>query len=97
MKATGIVRRIDDLGRVVIPKEIRRAMRIREGDPLEIYTTENGVMFKRYRPELVSDIKAMREKCTDVVWGMNHPEKARELNDLFEKIINIVEQSEDDF
>ena len=40
MKATGIVRRIDDLGRVVIPKEIRRTMRIREGDPLEIYTRE---------------------------------------------------------
>ena len=41
MKATGIVRRIDDLGRVVIPKEIRRTMRIREGDPLEIYTAKN--------------------------------------------------------
>ena len=40
MKATGIVRRIDDLGRVVIPKEIRRTMRIREGDPLEIYTRD---------------------------------------------------------
>lgn len=40
MKATGIVRRIDDLGRVVIPKEIRRTLAIREGDPLEIYTTE---------------------------------------------------------
>jgi len=42
MKATGIVRRIDDLGRVVIPKEIRRTMRIREGDPLEIYTSREG-------------------------------------------------------
>ena len=42
MKATGIVRRIDDLGRVVIPKEIRRTMRIREGDPLEIYTDSDG-------------------------------------------------------
>ena len=42
MKATGIVRRIDDLGRVVIPKEIRRTMRIREGDPLEIYTSRDG-------------------------------------------------------
>ena len=42
MKATGIVRRIDDLGRVVIPKEIRRTMRIREGDPLEIYTSLQG-------------------------------------------------------
>ena len=49
MKATGIVRRIDDLGRVVIPKEIRRTMRIREGDPLEIFTTRDGeVIFKKY-------------------------------------------------
>lgn len=51
MKATGIVRRIDDLGRIVIPKEIRRTMRIREGDPLEIYTDRNGeVIFKKYSP-----------------------------------------------
>lgn len=49
MKATGIVRRIDDLGRVVIPKEIRRTMRIREGDPLEIYTESDGsVVFRKY-------------------------------------------------
>ena len=49
MKATGIVRRIDDLGRVVIPKEIRRTMRIREGDPLEIFTGTGGeVIFKKY-------------------------------------------------
>ena len=51
MKATGIVRRIDDLGRVVIPKEIRRTQRIREGDPLEIFTTAQGeVIFKKYSP-----------------------------------------------
>ena len=51
MKATGIVRRIDDLGRVVIPKEIRRTMRIHEGDPLEIYTESDGtVIFKKYSP-----------------------------------------------
>ena len=51
MKATGIVRRIDDLGRVVIPKEIRRTMRIREGDPLEIFTNREGeVIFKKYSP-----------------------------------------------
>ena len=51
MKATGIVRRIDDLGRVVIPKEIRRTLRIREGDPLEIYTASDGeVIFKKYSP-----------------------------------------------
>ncbi len=51
MKATGIVRRIDDLGRVVIPKEIRRTLRIREGDPLEIFTQSDGeVIFKKYSP-----------------------------------------------
>lgn len=49
MKATGIVRRIDDLGRVVIPKEIRRSVKIHEGDPLEIYVTNEGeVVFKKY-------------------------------------------------
>lgn len=49
MKATGIVRRIDDLGRVVIPKEIRRTLRIREGDPLEIFTDREGeVILKKY-------------------------------------------------
>ena len=51
MKATGIVRRIDDLGRVVIPKEIRRTMRIREGDPLEIFNNHEGEdIFKKYSP-----------------------------------------------
>lgn len=51
LKATGIVRRIDDLGRVVIPKEIRRTLRIREGDPLEIFTDNNGqIILKKYSP-----------------------------------------------
>jgi len=51
MKATGIVRRMDDLGRVVIPKEIRRTLRMREGDPLEIFTgSDGGVIFRKYSP-----------------------------------------------
>ena len=51
MKATGIVRRVDDLGRIVIPKEIRRTLRIRDGDPLEIYTEKDGgVIFRKYSP-----------------------------------------------
>lgn len=50
MRATGCIRRIDDLGRVVIPKEIRRSLHIREGDPLEIYTEHDSVIFKRYDP-----------------------------------------------
>ena len=55
MKATGIVRRIDDLGRVVVPKEIRRILRIREGDPLEIFTGNSGeIVLKKYSP--ISDM-----------------------------------------
>ena len=48
MKATGIVRRIDELGRIVIPKELRRVLRIREGDPVEIFTDADGVVLKKY-------------------------------------------------
>jgi len=51
MKATGIVRRIDDLGRVVIPKEVRRTLRIREGDPMEVYIGDGGeIIFRKYSP-----------------------------------------------
>lgn len=73
MKATGIVRRIDDLGRVVIPKEIRRTMRIREGDPLEIYTDANGeVIFKKYSPiGEMGDFSA--QYAESLSKGTNHP------------------------
>ena len=58
MKATSIVRRIDDLGRVVIPKEIRRACNIREGDPLEIFLQDGAVVFKKYNPTYRDDLMA---------------------------------------
>ena len=73
MKATGIVRRIDELGRVVIPKEIRRTLRIREGDPLEIYTQKDGeVIFKKYSPmgelsEFAGQICESLHKTTDAI------------------------------
>lgn len=67
MKATGIVRRIDDLGRVVIPKEIRRTMRIREGDPLEIYTDSQGeVIFKKYSQ--ASEISLFTSSYADCIY-----------------------------
>ena len=66
MKATGIVRRIDDLGRVVIPKEIRRTMRIREGDPLEIYTNSGGeVIFKKYSP--IGELSVFASQYADAI------------------------------
>lgn len=73
MKATGIVRRIDDLGRVVIPKEIRRTMRIREGDPLEIFTDKDGeLIFKKYSPigeltDFAAQICESMKKTTDCI------------------------------
>lgn len=67
MKATGIVRRIDDLGRVVIPKEIRRTMRIREGDPLEIYTDREGeVIFKKYSP--IGELTTFASQYADTLY-----------------------------
>ena len=70
MRATGIVRRIDDLGRVVIPKEIRRTLRIREGDPLEIFTDREGeVILKKYSPigELETFAKEYAEALSQVI------------------------------
>jgi len=72
MKATGIVRRIDDLGRVVVPKEIRRVLRIREGDPLEIYTGSSGeVILKKYSPisELGQFAGEYAETAAEVLGG----------------------------
>ena len=91
MKATGIVRRIDDLGRVVIPKEIRRTLRIREGDPLEIYTdTEGGVIFKKYSP--VGELSQFATTYSDV---LSHTSNFQKLQILIllanRKILKILE------
>lgn len=64
MKATGMVRRIDDLGRIVIPKEIRRTLRIRENDPLEIFTDREGeVILKKYSP--IGDLREFAQEYAD--------------------------------
>ena len=69
MKATGIVRRIDDLGRVVIPKEIRRTMRIREGSPLEIYTDRDGeVIFRKY--SMMDGINDLASHLCDAIYAV---------------------------
>ena len=68
MKATGIVRRVDDLGRIVIPKEIRRTLRIREGDPLEIYTEKDGgVIFRKYSP--MGDLQEFASHMCEAIGG----------------------------
>lgn len=66
MKATGIVRRIDDLGRVVVPKEIRRTLRIREGDPLEIFTDREGeIILKKYSP--IGELSVFAKQYADAL------------------------------
>ena len=72
MKATGIVRRVDDLGRIVIPKEIRRTLRIREGDPLEIYTEKDGgVIFRKYSP--MGDLQEFAaQMCESIGYATGH-------------------------
>ncbi len=73
MKATGIVRRIDDLGRVVIPKEIRRTLRIREGDPLEIFVDRDGeVILKKYSP--ISELSDFAKEYAEALYdSLGHP------------------------
>lgn len=69
MKATGIVRRIDDLGRVVIPKEIRRTMRIKDGAPLEIYTSNDGeVIFRKYSP--INELSENATQAAEVMYKL---------------------------
>lgn len=89
MKATGIVRRMDDLGRVVIPKEIRRAMKIREGEPLEIYTEGNYVCFKKYNTDLIEEIEDLREQVADYYDN-------NEVADLLCKAAELLRKSEDE-
>lgn len=70
MKATGIIRRIDDLGRVVIPKEIRRTLKIREGDPLEIYVDRGAVIFQKY--ETMGNIETQCRAVCDTFQRMDN-------------------------
>lgn len=66
MKATGIVRRIDDLGRVVVPKEIRRVLHLREGDPIEIFTDKDGgIILKKYSP--IGEMSAFAQQYVDSI------------------------------
>lgn len=91
MKATGILRRVDDLGRIVIPKEVRRSLGIREGDPMEIYTIDGGVVFKKYRHNLVNDVRSIREVAEDYFEG----EDKYELLQLLERAQKILEKAEE--
>ena len=94
MKATGIVRRIDDLGRVVVPKEIRRTLRIREGDPLEIYTDrEGGIILRKYSP--IGELSQFSKQYAEALAGsgkkeLMQKEISRQLDNLMNQRENLL-------
>ena len=96
MKATGIVRRVDDLGRVVIPKEIRRTMRVREGDPLEIFMCEDGgVVLRKYQQTVIAEIETMKEYVDDQL-SYNEDEKRVAVRQHFNAILALLKEEEDE-
>lgn len=79
MKATGIIRRIDELGRIVIPKEIRRQLGLRESTPMELFVEGNSVLFKKYVPEenLIDRIKDFEDAFVDLKFEMDREQAAQ--------------------
>jgi len=93
MKATGIVRRIDDLGRVVIPKEIRRTLNIREGDPLEIYVDGDGIIFRHYTPwkNMSDQVQYIRDIYADSM-GIDLTPAQSEIIQQMDNLIKLLKQ-----
>lgn len=77
MKATGITRKIDELGRIVLPMEIRRNMGIKVGDPMEIFTTEDGIVLKRF--ESVEDALSVAQRLKEMLDNEGNPKYKKEI------------------
>lgn len=96
MKATGIIRRIDDLGRVVIPKEIRRSCRIREGDPIEIFTVQMGgqpiVCFRKYEAGFMNSLTRLADAIDDEMMYDVSDEQRSEVRKHFNEIAKILSE-----
>ena len=99
MKATGIIRRVDDLGRVVIPKEIRRTLKIREGEPLEIFTEQvNGmpcVCFMKYSENFQSELKDFADKIVEQMTDVGELDFALQFRNAMNAAAEILQQFED--
>ena len=100
MRATGIIRRIDDLGRVVIPREIRRNFRIREGDPLEIYTDQiDGqpvICFRKYETGFLNSLTALADTIDDEMMNSAINEQRDEVRKHFNEIAKILKEWENE-
>lgn len=101
MRATGILRRIDDLGRIVIPKEIRRSMRIREGDALEIFTENDMVCFKRYNPneDFLGEMKSIEDSILNEYYMTGNAQEINIIKMAFQEIrhqLNAIENKREE-
>lgn len=98
MKATGIVRRIDDLGRVVIPKEIRKSLRIQEGDPLEIFIDQRSgysmVCFRKYEAGFMNSLTRLADAIDDDMMDDASIDQRREIRKHFNEIAKILNEWE---
>lgn len=98
MKTTGIIRRVDDLGRVVIPKEIRRTVKIQEGTPLEIYIDNNMICLKKYSTDVTNDLDMIANEIYEDAWNGRdiYSDKkiavATELKEIIKKLKQIEEE-----
>lgn len=97
MKATGIVRRIDDLGRVVIPKEIRRSMGVREGDPLEMFVdeTSSGLVLVPYHSNASTKIRGIAENLSTIGNTPAHWKIAEKLKEIAKELESVEESEEE--
>lgn len=100
MKATGIIRRIDDLGRVVIPKEIRRSLRIQEGDPLEIFIDQMSgysmVCFRKYEAGFINSLTRLADAIDDEMMDDASNEQRSEVRKHFNEIAKILKEWENE-
>lgn len=93
MRTTGIIRRMDDLGRVIIPREIRREMGLREGEPLEIYTEgKDMVCFRKYKSNLIGEVDRLREQV-EINFDLSYTTQAR-IETLLDEIRELVKGEE---
>lgn len=101
MRATGILRRIDDLGRIVIPKEIRRSMRIREGDALEIFTEKDMICFKKYNPneDFLEEIKSLENDMLNEYYMTGNTQEINIIKMAFQEIryqLKVIEEKREE-
>lgn len=101
MRATGILRRIDDLGRIVIPKEIRRSMRIREGDALEIFTEKDMICFKKYNPneDFLEEIKSLENDMLNEYYMTGNAQEINIIKMAFQEIryqLKVIEEKREE-